>query len=176
MGKNIVSHKSKKRKYEIREGEYPLRVFGRTGDIVGKIADHTTHKDVSAKTAFLKYPYPAIAHTIEALKYMQEMGVVYIDVLDKDSGIHYKTTVQKYFDEGEYFYGGEKWGEQLKLALPNFTQTRDPEFITSHTDALAYSATSDTNDVMPLSYVSRAPVGVTYTKGVKQLGLFGDGE
>jgi hypothetical protein len=167
----IIKQKGKKSKYRIEPGEYELCVFGRLGQRVGKLSGDTAYKDVSASSAFLKYPYPAIAHTIAALEYMREMGIVYIDVLDKDSGTHYRTTVQKYFDEGEYFWGGAKWGDQLKLALPNFTQTRSAEY--SSTDAQGYSEADSTHDeVKPLRYKSHAPKGVTFTPG-KQLTLWG---
>lgn len=166
--------KRKNQKYTIEAGEIALRDFGRRGILVGKISGDTVHKDLSAKTGFLKFPYPAIAHTIEALEYMREMGAVYIDVLEKDSGIHYRTTVQKYFDEGEYFYGGAKYGEQLKLSLPNFQQSRDPKYTEpTDTDAQPYGEPSGTGDVMPLHYVSHATVGVKYEPGVKQLGFWG---
>lgn len=168
------SKKRKNQKYTIKAGEYELCVFGRMGQRVGKLSGDTAYKDVSASSAFLKYPYPAIAHTIAALEYMREMGVTYIDVLDKDSGIHYRTTVQKYFDEGEFFWGGERWGEQLKLALPKFTQTRDPEYTEpTHTTPTAYSEPSSTDNVKPLEYKSRAPKGVNFTKGGGQMSLFG---
>jgi len=178
MTKNIVRQKNSKRKYEIKAGEFELCTFGRTGKRVGKISGDTVYKDVSRESAFLKYPEPAIAWTKAALNYMREMGVIYIDVLDTDSGTHYKTTVQKYFDEGKYFDGGNvaKWGEQLKLTLPNFDQSRDPEYITTHSDPQAY-APADTSDVKPLHYVSHAPTGITYNgvkvDSVKQLDMFG---
>jgi hypothetical protein len=174
MTKNIVKANGKKRKHEIKAGEIRLCAFGRTGHLVGKISGDTAYKDESARSAFLKYPERAIAHTIDALKFMQEVGAVYIDVLDTDAGIHYRTTVQKYFDEGEYFFGGVKYGEQLKLTLPNFAQVRDPEY-TAHTDSEAqhYSDTDGTHDVKPLVYKSRATVGAVYGKGGKQLSLFG---
>lgn len=175
MDKRSLARQSKKSKYTIGSGESPWRVFGRTGNVIGKFSGDTAHKDVSAETAFLKYPYPAIAHTIAALEYMREMGVMYIDVLEKTSGIHYRTTVQKYFDEGEYHDGGARWGEQLKLALPKFTQTRDPEYMAhTDTDTPAYSEPSDTGEIVPLKYTSRAPRGVNFTKG-GQMSLFGGG-
>ena len=169
--KNIVSQ-SKKRKHKIESGEIRLCTFGRTGQLVGKISGDTAYKDVSASSAFLKYPERAIAHTMDALKFMQAMGAAYIDVLDEDTGIHYRTTVQKYFDEGVYFDGG-KWGEQLKLTLPNFLQTLDPEYISTDTDPQAYSEADGTHEVKPLNYKSNAPKGVTFTKGIKQLNLWG---
>lgn len=174
--KRSLARQSKKSKYTIGSGESPWRVDGRTGNVIGKFSGDTAHKDVSAETAFLKFPYPAIAHTIAALEYMREMGIVYIDVLDKDSGIHYRTTVQKYFDEGEYFDGGNaaRWGEQLKLALPKFTQYRDPEYMAhTDTDAQPY-AEADTSDIIPLEYKSRAVTGIVWN-GVKQLSLFEGG-
>ena len=167
------NRKTQKRKYTIETGEFAWRVFGRTGNIIGKLSGDTACKDVCAETAFLKYPYPAIAHTIAALEYMREMGIVYIDVLETTSGIHYKTTVQKYFDEGEFFDGGVKYGDQLKLALPNFTQTRSAEYSSTDTDAGIYSESSDTGEILPLKYVSHAPVGVKFERG-GQMPLWGN--
>lgn len=185
MTKNIVRQKNSKRKYEIKAGEFELCTFGRTGKRVGKISGDTVYKDVSRESAFLKYPEPAIAWTKAALNYMREMGVIYIDVLDTDSGTHYKTTVQKYFDEGKYFDGGNvaKWGEQLKLTLPNFDQSRDPEY-TEHTNthAPAYGDSDGTHEdnVKPLHYVSHAPTGITFNgrkiESAKQLDFFKGGK
>jgi hypothetical protein len=168
MTKNIVSQKRNKRKHEIL-GEV-IKVNGRT---IGQVIGDTGYKDVSRKKHFLHYPEEAIAFTIAALHAMQAAGAVYVDILDTDNGIRYKTTIQKYFEYGEKINLG--WGEQIKLTLPNFTQTRDPEFIESQTDSLAYSVASETNDVMPLYYKSNAPTGVT-VNGVKQPPLFGDGD
>ena len=128
---------------------------------------------MSARSAFIHYPEEAIAFTIDALKFIQAMGAAYVDIMDTDTGKHYKATVRKYFDEGVYFDGG-KWGEQLKLTLPNFLQTLDPEY-SGHTDTDAggYSEPTSTHDVKPLHYISNAPKGVTFTPGVKQLDMFG---
>ena len=170
--KQIITRKA--RKYKIEKGEIAVHTFGRTGQVVGKISGDTVYKDVSAESAFIHYPKEAIAWTIDALNFIQAMGAAYVDILDKDTGIHYKTTVQKYFDEGEYFDGG-KWGEQLKLTLPNFLQTLDPEYISTDMQGQEYTEPTDTGEAKPLHYKSNSPKGITFTKRVKQLDLFGGG-
>ena len=148
------------------------------GRTIGQVIDRVGYKDVSGKKHFLHYPEEAIAFTIDALYAMQRAGAVFVDVLDTDKGIHYRTTIQNYFEHGERFNYG--WGDQIKLALPNFTQSRDPEYM-GHTDSepQAYSD-SDMSDVKPLNYKSHATVGIVYNgvkvDSVKQLDLFGDGE
>jgi hypothetical protein len=67
------------------------------------------------------------------------------------------------------------WGDQIYLTLQNWLQTVDPEY-TAHTDtdAPAYGDSDGTHDeAKPLHYRSHAPKGKTFTKGIKQLGLWG---
>lgn len=173
MDKNIVSHNSKKRKYEIK-GTI-IRSDGWKGHVIGQVIDCVGYKDVSARTGFIHRPEEAIAFTVNALHAMQAAGAVYVEILDTDSGIRYKTTISKYFEAGEKFNYGAKWGDQIKLALPNFLQTVDPEYV-SHTDTVTpeYSDPNGTHDeVKPLNYKSHAPVGVKFTPAPKQLRMFG---
>lgn len=157
---------NKKRKHEIKGTV--IRSDGWKGYVIGQVINDTGYKDVSARTGFIHRPEEAIAFTINALHAMQAAGAEYVEVLDTDNGIRYKTTIQNYFEHGEKFCYGAKWGEQIKLTLPNFLQSVDPEYA-SHTsmDAQEYFDSDGTHEdnVKPLLYKSNAPKGATFTKG-----------
>lgn len=167
MTNKSIHPKSYKRNHE-------LGILIKVGkQTIGQVYNGVLEKDISSKKHFLHYPEEAIAFTITALHAAQAAGAVYVEVLDTDTGTRYKTTLSKYFDLGEKFNYG--WGEQIKLTLPNFTQTRgdnDPNSAQTQTPPPDYSDPSGTGDIMPLYYKSNAPTGVT-VNGVKQLGLFG---
>lgn len=163
MTKNIVSQKSKKRKHEILGTV--IKVNGRT---VGQVIKDTFVKDITNRH-MLTTP-PAIANDLQALHDAERAGALYCAFTNTDNGIVYRVAISKIWDMGKQINFG--YGLQIMLTLSNWTQTRDPHFIESQTDALAYSVASDTNDVMPLYYKSNAPTGIT-VNGVKQLGLFG---
>jgi hypothetical protein len=165
MTKSIVKANGNKRKHKI-VGTI-IRSEGWKGHVIGQVIDRVGHKDVSGRTGFIHVPEEAIAFSIDALKFMQAAGAEYVDVLNTDNGIHYRTEIQNYFEHGEKFCYG-KWGEQLKLTLPNFTQSRDPEYMAN----TSTDGTQNEYEVKPLNYSSRATVGVVWN-GVKQLSLFG---
>ena len=171
-GKNIVSHKGSKRKYEITGTV--IKVNGRT---VGQVKGDTFVKDVSSKKHFLHYPEEAIAYTIDTLHVAQRAGAEYVEVLDTDTGIRYRASIAKIWDMGKQFNYG--WGDQIYLTVSNWLQTMDPEYI-SQTVTPEYSDPTSTHDedVKPLHIKSRAVVGVTFktgTKTPKQMSLFGGG-
>lgn len=166
MTNKSLQRNSKKRKHEIL-GEV-IKVNGRT---VGQVIGDTFVKDITNRH-MLATP-PAIANDLQALHDAERAGALYCAFTNTDNGIVYRVAISKIWDIGKHIDFG--FGRQIMLTLPNWTQTRDPEFIESQTDALAYSVASDTNDIMPLYYKSNAPTGVT-VNGVKQLGLFGDGD
>lgn len=146
-----------------------IKVKGRT---VGQVIGETFVKDICNRH-MLTNP-PAIANDIQALHDAQRAGAVYCEFKNTDTGIIYRAPISKIWDMGKEFNWG--WNDQIYLTLQNWTQTRDPEFIESHTDTPEYTEASGTHDeVKPLNYKSRAPVGVTFTKGEKQLPLFGGG-
>jgi hypothetical protein len=146
-----------------------IKVNGRT---VGQVIDGVFVKDVSSSKHFLHTP-GAIAYTIDTLHAAQRAGAEYCQVLDTDTGIRYRASIAKIWDMGKKFNYG--WGDQIYLTLQNWLQTVDPEYA-SHTDTVTpeYTDPTDTHhDVKPLVYKSHAPKGVTFTKGVKQLDLWG---
>lgn len=168
MTSKSVARRSKKRKHELGR---LIKVNGRT---IGQVYNGVFEKDVSSKKHFLHYPEEAIAFSISALYAAQRAGAEFVEVLDTDRGIRYRTTIQKYFDLGEKFCYGEKWGDQIKLTLPNFLQTLDPEYKASTSAAQECSDANSTHDVKPLHYESRATVGIV-KNGVQQLSLFSGG-
>ncbi len=163
--KNSLARQSKKRKHEILGTV--IKVGRRT---VGQVIGDTFVKDISNRH-MLTTP-PAIANNIQALHDAERAGALYCVFTNTDTGIIYRAPIAKIWDMGKPFNFG--WGDQIYLTLPNWTQTRDPEFSQSQTEAQDYTEPSGTGDVMPLHYVSHAPVGVKYEHGEKQMGLWGD--
>lgn len=164
MSKNIVSHKTGKRKHKILGTV--IKVGRRT---VGQVIGVDYVKDITNRH-MLTTP-PAIANDIQALHDAERAGAVYCVFTNTDTGIIYRAPIAKIWDMGKRFNFG--WGEQIMLTLQNWTQTRDPEYLDpTHTDTPAYTEPSGTHDVKPLKYKSRATVGVVWN-GVKQLSLFG---
>jgi len=165
MNNNTSNKKasSNKRKHKIIGTV--IKVKGRT---VGQVIGETFVKDICNRH-MLTNP-PAIANDIQALHDAQRAGAVYCEFKNTDTGIIYRAPIAKIWDIGKRFNWG--YGDQIYLTLQNFTQTRDPEF--TQTDTPEYTEVSGTHDeIKPLYYVSHAPVGVTFTKGEKQLNLFG---
>ena len=161
--KQIITRKARKHKIV----GTVIKVNGRT---VGQVIDGVFVKDVSSSKHFLHTP-EAIAYTIDSLHAAQRAGAEYCQVLDTDTGIKYRASIAKIFDMGKKFNYG--WGDQIYLTLSNWLQTLDPEYISTDTDPQAYSEADGTHEVKPLNYKSNAPKGVTFTKGVKQLNLWG---
>lgn len=161
-----VQQKTKKRKHKIIGTV--IKVGGRT---VGQVIGDTFVKDITNRH-MLTTP-PAIANDLQALHDAERAGALYCAFTNTDNGIVYRVAISKIWDMGKQINFG--YGLQIMLTLSNWTQTRDPEFITSQTDAQEYTEPSGANDVMPLYYKSNAPTGVT-VNGIKQLGLFGDGD
>ena len=144
-----------------------IKANGRT---VGQVYNGVFVKDVSSSKHFLHTP-EAIAFTIDTLHAAQRAGAEWCEVLDTDTGIKYRASIAKIFDMGKPFNYG--WGDQIFLTLQNWLQTVDPT-ITSQSETPEYSDTDSTRaEVIPLAYKSNAPKGVTFTKGVKQLPLWG---
>lgn len=168
MTKNIVSHKSKKRKHEI-VGTV-IKVGKRT---VGQVIGLEYVKDITNRH-MLTTP-PAIANDIQALHDAERAGAEYCVFTNTDTGIIYKAPISKIWDMGKPFNWG--WGDQVMLTLQNWTQTRDPQLIADQMDAPEYSDPTDTHaeDIQTLHIKSKATVGIRYKPGKqtpKQLALF----
>jgi hypothetical protein len=162
--KRSVARQSKKRKHKIIGTV--IKVKGRT---VGQVIADTFVKDITNRH-MLTTP-PAIANDIQALHDAERAGAVYCEFTNTDTGIVYRAAISKIWDIGKEFDMG--WGRQIMLTLSNWTQTRSAEYKDpTNTDAPAYSEPSDTGEIMPLKYVSHAPVGVKYERG-GQMSLFG---
>ena len=165
MTSTIITRKTRKHKIV----GTVIKVNGRT---VGQVIDGVFVKDVSSSKHFLHTP-EAIAYTIDTLHAAQRAGAEYCEVLDTDTGIKYRASIAKIWDMGKPFNYG--WGAQIYLTLSNWLQTLDPEYINTDTQAQEYTEPTDTGEAKPLHYKSNSPKGVTFTKGVKQLDLFGGG-
>jgi hypothetical protein len=159
----IIHGNGKKRKHRVIGTV--IKVNGRT---VGQVVGDTFVKDI-ANRHMLTTP-PAIANNIQALHDAERAGALFCEFTNTDTGIVYRAPIAKIWDCGKEFNFG--WGDQIYLTLSNWTQTRDPQFAQSESEAPAYSEPSDTGEIMPLKYTSHAPVGVKYEKAT-QLTLFG---
>jgi hypothetical protein len=171
MTRNIVA-----RKHEILGTV--IKVNGRT---VGQVIDGVFVKDVSSSKHFLHTP-EAIAYTIDTLHAAARAGAEYCDVLDTDTGTHYRASIAMIWDKGKPFNYG--WGEQIMLTLPYWQASADPNN-TSQSDAQDYTGETGTHsedepeDPKPLLYKSHATQGAVWNKkGVKtmkQIRMFGGG-
>lgn len=165
MNNNTSNKKASSNKRKHKIVGIVIKVNGRT---VGQVIGENYVKDICNRH-MLTNP-PAIANDIQALHDAQRAGAVYCEFTNTDTGIIYRAPIAKIWAAGWLMNLG--WGDQQALTLQNWTQTRDPEF--TQTDTPEYTEASGTHeDVKPLHYVSHAPVGVTFTKGAKQLNLFG---
>lgn len=155
-----------------------IKVNGRA---VGQVINGEYVKDITNRH-MLTTP-PAIANDLQALHDAERAGAWCCVFTNTDTGIIYRAAIAKIWDAGWLMNLG--YGNQQALTLSYWLQSVDPEF-TIHTDTdaqeyatsdthepPAYSMTFDGADVKPLHYKSNALVGVKFTKGVKQLSLFG---
>ncbi len=142
---------------------------------VGQVIGNGYVKDIETGH-LLQFP-PAIANDIQALHDAERAGAEYCVFTNTDTGIIYRAAISKIWDLGQQFNRG--WGDQIYLTLNHWTQSRDPQFMTSHTEAPEYGdPTTSDDDVKPMQIESRAAVGVKFKatgkKTPKQLHLFGE--
>lgn len=86
-----------------------------SGKVIGQVKDGVFRKSISSKKHFLQKP-PAIAFDVVSIKDAEMYGAETIDVLDKDTGKHYTTSIKKLWEFGFLFDRGS--GEQVALRLP----------------------------------------------------------
>jgi len=171
MTKNSVS-----RKYKILGTV--IKVNGRT---VGQVYNGVFVKDVSSSKHFLHTP-EAIAYTIDTLHAAARAGAEYCDVLDTDTGTHYRASLSMIWDKGKPFNYG--WGDQIYLTLPYWQASADTDNA-SHTTAQEYTGETGTHDgedqsePKPLFYKSNVTQGAVWNKTgkktMKQIRMFGNG-
>lgn len=126
-----------------------IKAGGRT---IGKVIEGEFRKTIH--TAWILRTPPAIANDIQALHDAERAGAVYCVFTNADTGITYRAPIAKIWDMGFTFNRG--YGEQIGLALSLWTHERGAN----------HSPTTDTTEVKPLEYKSRAVNG-------RQLTLFG---
>lgn len=164
MTSNSLQRNSKTRKHKILG-----RVIKVKGRVIGQVIHNVFVKDIKNKH-MLTNP-PAIANDIQVLHDAQNAGAEYCEFTNTENGIVYRAAISKIWDMGKHINFG--YGEQIMLTLQNWTQTRDPKH-EDQTDAFEYSESTDTHDIKPLHYKSRATVGMVWNG--KQMSLFGEGE
>lgn len=165
MTNKSLLQKSKTRRHKIIGTV--IKVNGRT---VGQVIHNVFVKDIKNKH-MLTNP-PAIASDIQALHDAQRAGAEYCEFTNTDNGIIYRVSIPKVWDMGRLVNYG--WGEQQMLPLQHWQQTRDPNHKADEdqTQAHIYSEPTETNDIMPLVYKSRATVGMVWNG--KQMSMFND--
>jgi len=136
------------------------------GDVIG----NEWRKDIV--TSHMLTTPPAIANDVQALHDAIRAGAEYFVATNTQTGIIYRASVSKFLDKG--FPVNRGHGNQIALVLSDFLQSRDPAFILAETPATEATAPTATDEVKELRYTSHAPTGSTFTKGVKQLDLFGE--
>jgi hypothetical protein len=151
--------KSLARKAE--NGKQLIKVNGR---IIGKVVKNEFRKTIHSNW-ILQTP-PAIATDIQALHDAERAGAVYCVFWNADTGITYRAPIAKIWDMGFTFNRG--YGDQIALALPLWTQERGA----NHSPTTA----TDTTEVKPLEYKSRAVKRGTVVVNGRQLTLFGGEE
>jgi len=135
-----------------------IKAGGRT---IGKVVEGEFRKTIH--TAWILRTPPAIANDIQALHDAERAGAVYCVFTNADTGITYRAPIAKIWDMGFTFNRG--YGDQIALALPLWTQERGA----NHSPTTA----TDTTEVKPLEYKSRAVKRGTVVVNGRQLTLFG---
>ena len=140
---------------------------------VGQVIGNKYVKDIT-NNHLLTTP-PAIASDITALQDAERAGAEYCVFTNTETGIIYRAAISKIWETGTRFNRG--WGDQIYLTLPNWTQSRDSQFV-NQTVTPAYSQpTLSDCSVSQLHVESHMAVGIHYKKGKKtqkQLSLFGE--
>jgi hypothetical protein len=95
--------------------------------IVGKVVENEFVKKVHSVKHFLHKP-PAIAFDVGSLEQAQKLGATQVKIIDLDSGIVYKVTIELILEKGFRFNRG--YGNQIGLTL-NYWQlegsTQNPQ-------------------------------------------------
>lgn len=145
-------------------------IHNNNGRRIGQVKNDVFVKDIISKW-ILQRPFPCIASDISALHEAERAGAVYVEFTNTETGIIYRASIAKFWTLGKYI---DYVGPQQALGLEHFEHRYDPSINQSQTEAQDYTEPSGTGDVMPLHYVSHAPVGVKYEPGIKQMGLWGN--
>ncbi|MDZ4159477.1 MAG: hypothetical protein U1B80_06785, partial [Anaerolineaceae bacterium] len=90
------------------------------GRIIGEVEGSTFKKAIHGSRHFLRQP-PAIAISVDALDAAEHAGATQIEVLDKESGVRYRSSVQHFRDVGFTFERG--FGRQIALPMAGWTMS-----------------------------------------------------
>jgi hypothetical protein len=101
-----------------RTKEIPICVGKR---IVGRVEGDTFYKSIKGSKHFLRVP-PAIAFDVSSLDDAEEAGAVKVQVVDQETGIVYKSTIQHIREYGEEFNRG--FGNQIFLVLEGWVKSK----------------------------------------------------
>lgn len=121
-------------------------ILGNNGGVIG----HVTGEEFYRQVTRIMFRPDAIATDTAALTNAERAGALVCVVRHKTKGVTYRVDLAAIRAHGFLVDFGA--GPQLALELSYWTQEQDPQ---------------------PLNYTSRAQKGVTFTKGVKQLGFWG---
>jgi len=88
--------------------------------VVGAVKGDTFFKSMR-KNHFLQKP-PAIAFDIDSLNQAEQAGAIYIEVINRDSGTIYRTTIEHIYEHGKRFNRGH--GDQVFLVLDGWIKRK----------------------------------------------------
>ncbi|CAB3391657.1 hypothetical protein [Kyrpidia spormannii] len=94
------------------------------GKVVGTVYGRTFYKSVTRKVHFFR---KGGGYAIQApvLRSLMERGITYVEIVEKDTGNLYRTTVKEYWTLGIPFDEGH--GEQIVLDLRYFDKVERPQ-------------------------------------------------
>lgn len=146
-----------------------IPMYSCQGKHIGDVIGNEWRKNIR-NDGMLNVP-PAIANDVQALHHAIRAGAEFVVITNTQTGIIYRASIAKIFDKGWEFNRG--YGLQRGLMLSAWLQTRDPNFIQAK-QSCGQPETPASDEVKELKYTSRAATGIKFTKGVKQLNLFGE--
>ena len=120
MNRYIKNLQSREPQAQVKNGLYPIsqphystKIM--VGDkVVGKVLGDEFIKEVHSTKHFLQKPR-AIAFDEDSLVQAQKHGATKVKVIDLDTGIVYRVTIELIYQKGFYFNRG--WGNQIGLTL-----------------------------------------------------------
>jgi hypothetical protein len=94
--------------------------------VIGEVRGTTFIKKIRASQHFLKTP-PAIAFDLDSLAQAERAGAVEVQVIDKETGTIYRTTIAHILRAG--FELDRGFGKQIALPLEGWSRQRKGELV-----------------------------------------------
>ncbi len=101
-------------------GSTPIRAGGH---VVGKVKGDTFYKSVDGSRHFLRVP-PAICFDVQSLKDTEQVGAVYAEVADRETGKVFHASIRLIWENG--FKVNRGFGDQIALPLDKWEIVGEP--------------------------------------------------